>query len=121
MTNPRGTREESRAVLWLRANGWPYARRIRQTGARDEGDISLGDGIGVAVESKAERRIDLSGYMRELGVEMDNKQVELGFVIVKKRGTTDAGEYYAVLPLRVLNKLLLRALRPRRIIPPRRT
>jgi hypothetical protein len=106
VTNPKGTKEESRVVAWLHDNGWPFARRIRSKGAMDEGDIALGDGIPVAIESKATRRTDLAGWMREIEAEVNNSGAEWGFVVVKKRGTQDAGEYYAVLPMKYLNEVM---------------
>jgi len=108
LTNPKGTREESRLVLWFHSNGWPFARRLRAKGAKDEGDLALGDGIPVAIESKAVVRLDLAGWMREIEAEVEHSKAEWGFVIVKKRGTQDAGEYYAVLPLKYLNKILIK-------------
>ena len=119
MTNPKGTKEESRAVTWFRENGWPFARRLVKAGARDEGDISLGDGYPVTIESKAVKALDLAGWMKELEAEVANGGNEWGFVIVKKRGTQDAGEYYCVLPLKYVN-MLLHQLYVRRVIRRRR-
>jgi hypothetical protein len=102
MTNPKGTVLETATVNWLREHGWVHARRIVKEGIRDKGDVTLGDGIPVTIEAKNTKAIDLAGGQKELAVEMENNGHHFGFVIHKKRGTTDVGEYYAVLPVRVL-------------------
>jgi hypothetical protein len=93
-------------VRWLRANGWSHARRIVKEGVRDKGDVTLGDGIPITIEAKNTKAIDLAGGQKELAAEMENAGNEWGFTIHKKRGTTDVGEYYAVLPVRVLSDIL---------------
>jgi hypothetical protein len=91
-----GTAHESHSVLWLKRNGWPYARRITQKGRRDEGDITLGDGIPVTVEAKNEKSIALAEYIKELDDEVVNRGDETGIVIIKRRGTTDVSRYYVL-------------------------
>jgi len=121
MTNDKGTRLETLLARWLTANGFPYARRIVKKGVRDEGDVTLGDGIPVTIEAKNTRAMDLAGGQRELAVEMENAGNEWGFTVHKKRGTTDVGEYYAVLPVRVLANILrvaLQAPAAERMTPP---
>ena len=92
----RGTEHESRVVIWLRRNGWPFARRVTMKGARDEGDICLGDGVPVTIEAKAEKIITLAAYVKELEAEIVNGNAETGVVIIKRRGTTDVGQYYVL-------------------------
>ena len=114
MSNPskqKGTKGETAVVRWLREHGWPHARRIALKGARDEGDLTLGDGIPVAIESKAVKRWDPAGWMKEIEAEVTNSGAEVGFVVVKKRGTTDPGEFYVVVPLKWLNHLLIKVYR----------
>jgi hypothetical protein len=108
-----GTFHESHVVRWLKRNGWPYARRITLKGARDEGDIALGDGVPVAVEAKAEKTITLAEYIRELEVEIVNANAETGVVIIKRRGTTDVGQYYALTTVEHWNALTLAVYRGR--------
>jgi hypothetical protein len=102
LTNPKGTQLETAVVRWLRDNGWVHARRIVKEGSLDKGDVTLGDGIPVTIEAKNTKSIDLAGAQKELKVEMANAGHHFGFVVHKKRGTTDVGEYYAVLPVHVL-------------------
>lgn len=109
LTNDKGTRLETLLARWLNANGFPHARRIVKKGQRDEGDVTLGDGWGVTVECKNTRSMDLAGGQRELAAEMENAGTEWGFTVHKKRGTTDVGEYYAVLPVRVMASIIKEA------------
>jgi len=110
MTNQKGTQLETAVVRYFREHGWCNARRIVKEGVRDKGDVTLGDGIPVTIEAKNTRAIDLAGGQRELAIEMENAGHPWGFTIHKKRGTTDVGEYYAVLPVAVLNAILRQAI-----------
>lgn len=118
MTNPKGTQLETATVNWLRAHGWPFARRISKEGAKDKGDVTLGDGIPITIEAKNEKKINLAGGQKELAVEMEHAGHKWGFTIHKKRGTTDVGKYYAVLPVEVLNDILRAVMSDRH--PPRK-
>jgi hypothetical protein len=111
MTNPKGRQHETASVKWLRANGWPYAKVVAKEGRYDRGDVALGDGIAVTIECKNEKSIDLAGGQRELAEEMRNNGHRWGFALHKKRGTTNIGEHYAVLPVAVLMDILAAALR----------
>ena len=110
MTNPKGTKLETASVNWLKEHGWQWARRIVKEGTKDKGDVTLGDGIPVTIECKNEKAMNISGAQRELAVEMANAGHKWGFAIHKKRGTTDVGKYYAVLPVEVLMDILDSAL-----------
>ena len=104
-----GTFNETEITNWLISKGWVFAKRLTQKGAKDEGDISLGDGIAVTVEAKRTKAVTLSQWMRELADEMENRGDDVGFVVAKKRGTTDVGEYYCIMPMKVVILLLRRA------------
>jgi hypothetical protein len=116
MTNPKGTQLETAVVRWFREKGWPHARRIVKEGIRDKGDVTLGDGIPVTIEAKNTKAIDLAGGQKELKEEMTNAGHPWGFTIHKKRGTTDVGEYYAVLPVHVLHDIVSYAVEHRRLL-----
>jgi hypothetical protein len=47
--------------------------------------------------------------MCELSNEMENRGDDVGFVVAKKRGTTDVGDYYCIMPMKVVILLLRRA------------
>lgn len=103
----KGSSHERNVVEYLISVGYPYAERRIAGDYKDRGDIA---GVPkVVFECKNEKRIDLAGYMKELEVEIANDNAEVGAAIVKKKGTTDVGEYYAVMPTRLFIELLKRA------------
>jgi hypothetical protein len=103
----KGNKYERDVADYLRDAGWPGMERIRAGWTDDRGDL---DGIiGFTVECKNHRSLDLAGWCAELDVEMRNAGNTVGAVIHKKRGTTDVGEHYATLPVRVLVQLLKEA------------
>jgi Holliday junction resolvase len=111
MTTPskrKGSQYERDVVKWLVTNGYPCAERAYGAGRHDDvGDI---DGIdGVVVECKNEKKIDLSGYLKELDNEMTHADAETGVVLIKKRGTTNVSESYAVMPAQLWVDLLKQA------------
>jgi len=108
MTSPqkrKGSAAELAVAKWLNKLGWVHAERSRAGWTDDRGDI---DGMpGVCIEVKNEKRIDLPGYLRELEVEMKNAKAWAGAVIVKRRGSTDPADWYAVMPAQKWAELLL--------------
>lgn len=103
----KGTAAETAVVKFLQDNGFPYAERRALHGGNDKGDIT---GCGPLVfEVKNHKTLDLAGWVKELEAEMGNAKVDTGCVIAKKRGTTDPGEWYAILPFRVMVGLLVQA------------
>jgi hypothetical protein len=108
MTSPqkrKGSAAELAVAKWLNRLGWTGAERSRCGFTDDRGDI---DGIpGVCIEVKNEKRIDLPGYLRELEVEMKNAKAWAGAVIVKRRGSSDPADWYAVMPAQKWAELLL--------------
>ena len=103
----RGTEHETKCVRWFKRHGWVFAKRITQKGALDEGDISLGDGIPIMVEAKNEKTITVGTYIREMDAQIENALAESGVVIIKRRGTTDVGKYYALTTVDHWNELAL--------------
>lgn len=100
----KGSAAEVAVRDYLRANGFPYAERLATEGSKDRGDIS---GLpGVVVEVKACKTMDLGGWMKELDVEMLNAGVSTGLIIHKRRLTTDVGEWFATMPVRIAVSLL---------------
>lgn len=111
MTTPskrKGSQYERDVAKWLVSNGYACAERAYGAGRHDDvGDI---DGIsGVVVECKNEKKIDLSGYLKELDNEMTHADAETGVVLIKKRGTTNVSESYAVMPAQLWVDLLKQA------------
>ena len=92
----KGTTFETATVNYLRANGFPYARRLAQAGAADIGDISLGDepaGGRVTVECKDHAKINLAGFVDEMTVECINNKTEYSIVVMKRRGKNISQAY----------------------------
>lgn len=110
MTNPKGTKLETAVANYLIARGWRYAKRIPKGGARDKGDVTLGDGIPVTIQAKDRKGFEMAETQRGLKEQIANAQVKWGFAVHKKRGTTKVGEYYAVLPMEMLMEILEAAL-----------
>ena len=108
MTSPqkrKGSAAELAVAKWLRKLGWVHAERSRAGWTDDRGDI---DGMpGVCIEVKAEKKIDIPGYLRELEVEMENAKAWTGTVIIKRRGSTNVDDWYAVMPAKIWGELML--------------
>ena len=108
MTSPqkrKGSAAELAVAKWLRKLGWIHAERSRAGWQDDRGDI---DGMpGVCIEVKNEKKIDLPGYLRELEVEIANAQAWTGTVIVKRRGSMNVDDWYAVMPAKIWGELMV--------------
>ena len=78
-----GAEWETVVTEYLKANGFPLAERRVKNGRFDRGDHS---GVpSTCIESKAERAIDIPGYLAELEVEQENAEARFGFVFIKNR------------------------------------
>jgi len=108
LTSPqkrKGSAAELAVAKWLRKLGWIHAERSRAGWTDDRGDI---DGMpGVCIEVKAEKKIDIPGYLRELEVEIENAKAWTGTVIIKRRGSTNVDDWYAVMPAKIWGELML--------------
>jgi len=108
LTSPqkrKGSAAELAVAKWLRRLGWIHAERSRAGWQDDRGDI---DGMpGVCIEVKAEKKIDIPGYLRELEVEIENAKAWTGTVIIKRRGSTNVDDWYAVMPAKIWGELML--------------
>jgi len=104
----KGSQYERDVVKWLVTMGYPCAERAYGAGRHDDvGDI---DGInGVVIECKNEKAIRIPQYLRELENEMTHADAETGVVLIKKRGTSNISESYAVMPAELWVNLLKQA------------
>jgi hypothetical protein len=101
----KGSAAELAVAKWLRKLGWIHAERSRAGWTDDRGDI---DGMpGVCIEVKNEKKIDIPGYLRELEVEIANAQAWTGTVIVKRRGSMNVDDWYAVMPAKIWGELMV--------------
>jgi Holliday junction resolvase len=104
----KGSQYERDVVKWLKSYGFECAERAYGAGRHDDvGDI---DGIdGVVIECKNEKSFRIPQYLRELENEMTHADAETGVVLMKKRGTSNVSESYAVLPAWLWADLLKQA------------
>lgn len=102
----KGTAYETEIAQYLRSRGWVHAERRALAGHNDLGDIT---GIpGCVIEAKACKTFDLPGWLNELEQEVANARADVGFVFVRRRGTSDRGRDYAVMTVRQACDLLAR-------------
>lgn len=103
----KGTAAETAVVRYLQDNGFIHAERRALHGTLDKGDIT---GCGpIVFEVKDHKTITLSAWLKELHDEIVNANANTGAVIAKRRGTTNPGDWYAVMPVSGLVKLLKEA------------
>lgn len=93
----RGTKAESDVRGYLRENGWPHARRLALAGARDEGDIRLGDGIPVTIEVKDCAKYELSTWLAEAHAERDTNGDDIAAVWFKRRGKGNPQDWFVLM------------------------
>lgn len=91
----KGTTAESAVVSFLNSKYWPHAERRTLNGQHDRGDIA--GVLGVVIEVKNHREMDLSGWLKEAEREKANDHADHGVVWHKKRGTTDPGKWYVTM------------------------
>lgn len=119
MANPskrKGTAAETAVVEYLKGRGWIHAERRALAGSLDKGDVA--GVVGVCLEVKSCKTMDLAGWLREVEAEQANAGAHVGAVVAKKRGTTNPADWYAVLTFRQLVDLLAAAgYRDPRLIP----
>lgn len=103
----KGTAAETAVVRYLQEHGFPYAERRALHGNLDKGDIT---GCGpIVFEVKDHAKITIPAWLRELEEEVINAKAQAGAVVAKKRGTLKVGEWYAIMPVSALVKLLKEA------------
>lgn len=93
----KGREAENQVCDYLNANGYTVERR-RQEGVNDRGDVA---GLpGVVIEVKNTKQLALSQFVteatREAGNDSANGEV-VGVAWIKKRGTTDPGQWYVAM------------------------
>lgn len=107
MSRRKGAAAELAVVQWLRGRGRRTVER-RPTGSPDP----FGDITGIprtVVEVKNHAALDLAGWVTQLEAELAAAGATTGVVIVKRRGTTDVGRWYAVLTVDTWERLMTEA------------
>lgn len=91
----KGSKFETDVMKWLRSKGFT-AERLRQAGAKDEGDLVVYvAGTPYLFECKATIKLDLPQFWRELQAEVLNYAEArdltvgpIGYVVVKRRNAS---------------------------------
>lgn len=93
---------------WLATHVSEFIDRRVKTGAADKGDIVnvRSHGQRVVLECKDVAKLSLGPWVKESDVERGNDDAIAGFVVHKRRGTTDPGDQYVTGTLRDLVALL---------------
>lgn len=101
----KGATAERDVTAWLRANGWPWAER--RAGGTPGPDITGCPGIAWEIKNAA--RLELAAWVDQAEAQRATSGADLAPLVIKRRGTTDPGQFYAVLPLAALAHLLIEA------------
>jgi hypothetical protein len=80
-----GTAAESMVVEYLRDNGWPYAKRLSLSGAKDIGDIDLHPNLVLEVKA-TQGRLKVGPWMDETDAETLRAQADYGLLVMKYAG-----------------------------------
>ena len=100
MTNPKGTQAETAFVRYVRERGFGQADRLTKTGAADRGDVLLCPGLMAelkntnSVKDGGPAPKQLHDWMQQTRIEAINGDT-LGFLVVKRTGTSDVGRWFA--------------------------
>jgi Holliday junction resolvase len=102
MQRNKGANAEREMVTWLRAHGYPDARRYLSGDGKQPGDIDGLPGVTVEVKNCAELRIP--EWLRQ--VEAEAAPGSLPVLAVRRPGLVDPGDWWAVLRWREMVGLL---------------
>jgi hypothetical protein len=101
----KGRDTENSFVAYARTVwGLTHIERRRLMGSADQGDVT--GWPGVCVEIKSGARIDVAGWLAELDAEIANACATTGFVAVRPKGKPNPDEWYALLHLPTLMRLM---------------
>lgn len=112
-----GTQAESAIVRFLQDNGYPHAERRALYGLNDMGDILVEPGLIIEAKVRHPKNSnaavgqpgpeELEGWLKELDAEMRNAKVDRGLLVVKRKGTTNPGEWWAYARPRVFTDVYM--------------
>jgi len=80
-----GTSAESMVREYCKDRGWPYAKRLSLSGAKDVGDIDLHPRIAIEVKATQGRML-IGPWMNEVDLEKVNADADYGILVIKYRG-----------------------------------
>lgn len=91
-------RDAENAIVEILRSAFPdleFVERKRQTGAKDQGDIT---GVpGVTIEVKNVARMDLAGWVAQANEERENARNHVGVVWHKRKGKSSPLEWYVTM------------------------
>ena len=95
----KGTAAETAVVRYLRTHGWPDAHRHTLNGAKDIGDIDLGDPTlpPVVIEIKDVKTPSEAAWLAEVDAEMRNKNAAIGVVWWHRPGKANPGDWWVTM------------------------
>lgn len=105
----KGTAAESALVKFLVGQGFPNAERRALTGAFDQGDITGTPCLAWEVKNHATYKIP--AWLKETEIERVNAKADFGILAIKPNGVglSNAGQWWAVLPMEAMVRLLREA------------
>jgi hypothetical protein len=98
----KGARAERAVVSWLRANGVPDARRYSGADGHAPGDIDAFPAVVLEVKDCVKH--DIPAWMRQ--AQQEAGPLRIPVVVVKPRGVTNVGQWWAILPFHELVELV---------------
>lgn len=111
MTSPQKRKGDAyeRAVReFLLTDGWPLAARIPAGATLDIGDFLLPGDVPCTLDAKNHSRLDLASWVDRAGEQAANAGRVAGFVVIKRRGTTDTGRSYVCTDLSMFSDFVHR-------------
>lgn len=109
----KGAETEIMFVNYLHSQGVHNAERRHLVGKDDKGDIAAWvypDGSHkVTVEVKSGASLSIPQWLRELDSEIKNSDADTGFIAVRPKGKPNPEDWFAVLPMDVLMRLMAEA------------
>jgi len=110
----KGDAYERDVQRFLLGEGFVMAERIPAGATLDVGDLLLPADIPLTIDCKNQSRFDISGWVDRAAEQARNARRTAGFVVVKRRGTTDVAQHYALTTVRMLTDLLIHHVRENR-------
>lgn len=103
MANPsknKGTAAETAFTRYAREHGFPHAERRALAGYKDVGDVWLTVGVIAEVKNYTLPTGFPTGgqvekWLAEAAVERDNAGADHCILVVKRKGTTDVGQWFS--------------------------
>jgi hypothetical protein len=112
MTNPKGTKAETKVVNWLKSQEFWAATRVVKKGARDQGDVQICNGVMVQVkdgytEGREPTDFLIGKWLAAVDEQIKNGGWEIGMLCHKKAGKGDPSDWRWYVAGDMFRKLIL--------------